>query len=85
MNNLLEWWLRNAGESFMSVSASYVNRGGYYTSSQSVKEVSMVRPAMRIDLAKCQEDLSASLMILGELDHLPITEIPETEEVTEAQ
>lgn len=78
----VEWWLRNAGESFMSVSASYVNRGGYYTSSQSVKEVSMVRPAMRIDLAKCEE-VYQHAYDTGELDNLPITEIPETEEVTE--
>lgn len=78
----VEWWLRNAGESFMSVSASYVNRGGYYTSSQSVKEVSMVRLAMRIDLAKCEE-VYQHAYDTGELDNLPITEIPETEEVTE--
>ena len=78
----VEWWLRNAGESFMSVSASYVNRGGYYTSSQSVKEVSMVRPAMRIDLAKC-EVVYQLAYDTGELDNLPFTEIPETEEVTE--
>lgn len=42
----------------------------------------MVRPAMRIDLAKCEE-VYQHAYDTGELDNLPITEIPETEEVTE--
>lgn len=78
----VEWWLRNAGESFMSLSASYVNRGGDYIGSQNVQKVSMVRPAMRIDLAKCEE-VYQQAHDAGELDNLPITEIPETEEVNE--
>ena len=42
----------------------------------------MVRPAMRIDLAKCEE-VYQHAYDTRELDNLPITEIPETEESTE--
>ena len=78
----VDWWLRDAADYFMSTSAVYVERGGGDTNSQKIRSVSMVRPAMRIDLAKCEE-VYQQAHDAGELDNLPITEIPETEEVNE--
>lgn len=79
------WWLRDVNFSSAGSQAAYVE----YTFENNVNVeyyacnyLHMVRPAMRIDLAKCEE-LYQQANDAGELDNLPINEIPETEEVTE--
>lgn len=78
------WWLRDANFSASNGSqAAYIE----YTFENNVEysecyKLRMVRPAMRIDLAKCEE-VYQHAYDTGELDNLPITEISETEEATE--
>ena len=76
------WWLRDVRYSIVGESrAKYVDETGFVDSVH-CNNLHMVRPAMRIDLAKCEEAYQQAYDA-GELDNLPITEIPETEEVTE--
>ena len=75
------WWLRTiayGGETRMG----FNGMSGGAVETGSITDAEMVRPAMRIDLAKCEE-VYQHAYDTGELDNLPITEIPETEEVTE--
>ena len=76
------WWLRDVRYSIVGESrAKYVDETGFVDSVH-CNNLHMVRPAMRIDLAKCEEAYQQAYDA-GELDNLPITEIPETEEATE--
>ena len=75
------WWLRTiayGGETRMG----FNGMSGGAVETGSITDAEMVRPAMRIDLAKCEE-VYQHAYDTGELDNLPITEIPETEEATE--
>ena len=76
------WWLRDVRYSIVGESrAKYVDETGFVDSVH-CNNLHMVRPAMRIDLAKCEEAYQQAYDA-GELDNLPITEIPETEEAIE--
>lgn len=75
------WWSRTIayqGQIRMASNGMGGGEGGSY----SITSAEMVRPAMRIDLAK-SEEVYQQAHDAGELDNLPITEIPETEEVNE--
>ena len=74
------WWLRTiayGGETRMG----FNGMSGGAVETGSITDAEMVRPAMRIDLAKCEE-VYQHAYDTGELDDLPITEIPEIEEAT---
>lgn len=74
------WWLRTiayGGETRMG----FNGMSGGAVETGSITDAEMVRPAMRIDLAKCEE-VYQHAYDTGELDNLTITEIPEIEEAT---
>ena len=79
------WWLRDVKYSFDGESqARYIGKSvfGSELEYSYCGSLHMVRPAMRIDLTKCEE-LYQQAHDAGELDNLPITEIPEMEEDAE--
>mgnify|MGYP007094893744 CR=1 FL=1 len=66
------WWLRTiayGGETRMG----FNGMSGGAVETGSITDAEMVRPAMRIDLAKCEE-VYQHAYDTGELDNLPITE-----------
>lgn len=75
------WWLRTIAYDGAARMGFNDMTGGAVEKS-SITDAELVRPAMRIDLAKCEE-VYQHAYDTGELDNLPITEIPETEEATE--
>lgn len=75
------WWLRTIAYDGAARMGFNDMTGGAVEKS-SITDAELVRPAMRIDLAKCEEAYQQAYDA-GELDNLPITEIPETEEATE--